>query len=201
MIKSTTLSYFVFGKLFRKKGDYSDLIEISEFFYDPNPIIAREKAFEEYQNLVNILLLSIGKDYESHNKAIEDLHYFLTPYRDENSKKNKAKDEIDKEIGLFINVSEEVGEDDDEKEEYSLIDMRAYNIHKLTKETPNLETEFYSLLDEYRIYKQEKFDTKDYIKTYNLGEPFEEVDLVSILDSPFDFSKVLSCHPPIKEKK
>ncbi|MGN6297575.1 MAG: hypothetical protein ACTHM7_12390 [Ginsengibacter sp.] len=55
--------YLVKAKLIRKKGDNElDFEEISKTFEDENPIIAREEAFDYFQNLIDILLQHKGKE-------------------------------------------------------------------------------------------------------------------------------------------
>ncbi|MGL2963858.1 hypothetical protein ACSVH2_08590 [Flavobacterium sp. RSB2_4_14] len=66
--------YVVKAKLIRFiKDDVIDFIEINEKFENANPIEAREKAFDVYQNHIDVLLQGINKIYVSDEQAREDL--------------------------------------------------------------------------------------------------------------------------------
>lgn len=47
--------YQVKRSLYRSKGNQEDLIEINEIFKNQEPILARERAFDVYQNYIDVL--------------------------------------------------------------------------------------------------------------------------------------------------
>jgi hypothetical protein len=74
---NTKIYYKVVGALYRFKGNESDLIEIDETFEEENPIVARENAFECYQNYIDVLLQSKGEEYISHKRTVTILRDFV----------------------------------------------------------------------------------------------------------------------------
>lgn len=69
--------YIVKSKLIRTKKDNKyEFLEFEDKFIEEEPILAREKAFNHYQNYIDVLLQSKGKSYISHNCTKEELKSF-----------------------------------------------------------------------------------------------------------------------------
>ena len=100
--------YVVKAKLIRLKSTHEvDFVEFEEKFENENPIEAREKAFQLYQNYIDVLLFTKGKQYTSDKQARIDLKFFA----DEPGAKSKIKlggreiefaDTIANGIGVFL---------------------------------------------------------------------------------------------------
>ena len=72
--------YVVKAKLIRLiKENEIDFFEVEEKFENENPIIAREKAFNHYQNLIDVLLQGKNKKYFSDKQARAELTSFIDP--------------------------------------------------------------------------------------------------------------------------
>lgn len=71
--------YLVKAKFIRNKKENNefDFVEFEEKFEDENPIIARNKAFDYYQNYIDVLLESKGSMYHTHEQAEKELKSFI----------------------------------------------------------------------------------------------------------------------------
>jgi hypothetical protein len=75
-----TFHYGVRAKLVRFiNGNDIDFLEFEEKFEDESPIVARNNAFNLYQNYIDVLLESKGKKYISDSQAREELNSFIDP--------------------------------------------------------------------------------------------------------------------------
>lgn len=74
--------YLLKGTLYRSPEKPEDLIEIHEVFEDDNLIDARERAFQVYQNYIDVLLESHQETYTTHDNANRVLHSFLEKEED-----------------------------------------------------------------------------------------------------------------------
>ncbi len=69
-------------------GDLNDAFQIStEIFADVNPLIAREKAFNYFQSIVDVMYEGINKNYISDFEARKDLQLFFNSGNDFELKK------------------------------------------------------------------------------------------------------------------
>lgn len=75
--------YHLKGTMFRSKKNETNLIEINEIFEDENPIIAREKAFNAYQNYIDVFLQAKEKEYISYEQTVIELKDFTSSYKRE----------------------------------------------------------------------------------------------------------------------
>lgn len=74
------IHYKLAAKLVKVNEDRDlDFFEINENFEAQNPIDARVKAFNQYQNYIDVLLESKGKKYLSDSEARTQLKSFITP--------------------------------------------------------------------------------------------------------------------------
>ncbi len=80
--------YLLKGTLYRTFDNPDDFLEIYEIFQNDDPIKARQRAFEVYQNYIDVLLQGIGAEYEDHEMARTALIKFL----EENEKASKLTD-------------------------------------------------------------------------------------------------------------
>lgn len=63
--------------MFRTVANELNPVEVNEIFKNENPIIAREQAFNFYQDYIDVLLESKGKSYISHEETEKELQDFL----------------------------------------------------------------------------------------------------------------------------
>jgi hypothetical protein len=97
------IHYVVKSRLIRftEEGEIN-FLEFEEKFVDEEPIRAREKAFNYFQNYVDVLLDYKEKKYDSFEQTIEDLREFYNPELIENLYGNKTKlNELEFGIGVF----------------------------------------------------------------------------------------------------
>ena len=78
--------YQVSGRMFRTVANELNLVEVNEIFKNENPIIAREQAFNYYQDYIDVLLQSKGKSYFSHEETEKELQDFFNSYKKKNVK-------------------------------------------------------------------------------------------------------------------
>lgn len=157
--------YLVRGTLYRNSSTNPDLVEIDVVFKDENPIIAREKAFDFYQNYVDVFLENTGKESGSHQQNICHLRDFL---KSENQSVFKIGDEVlfdvddDFDKGLFVFLVF-----DDSKKFQTLEGLTIYEekllIHRLTYNPTELYVDLYNnLITEFEIYDFNKYDFKNH---------------------------------------
>ncbi len=161
------------GMLYRSSENPHDFIEINEIFQDDNPIEARERAFTVCQNYIDVLLQSIGEEYESHEKARVALKKFLEEKEkpskltalmnnvgEEEEALFKIENDFDKGISLYMVMS-------DSKTFITLEGELIYEdkilIHDLNSELTGIRDHIKkSLIKEFEMYKKYEYDCKDY---------------------------------------
>lgn len=73
--------YQVKGAFIRQVGNEDNLVVIDEVFKDDNPMVARRKAYDFYQNYIELLLESKNKHYISHKETVKELQDFFNSYQ------------------------------------------------------------------------------------------------------------------------
>ena len=172
--------YLLKGTLYRSVENPEDFIEINEIFHDDNPIEARERALEVYQNYVDVLLQSIGEEYESHEMARLALKKFLEEKQkpsklttlmnvgEEEEALFKIENDFDKGISLHMVMS-------DSKTFTTLEGEIIYEdkilIHDLNSELTGIRDHIKkSLIKEFEIYIKYGYECKDYaMKVSGIG--------------------------------
>lgn len=187
--------YLVQGTMFRNKSDENNLIEVNEIFRDENPIIAREKAFNFYQNYIDVLLESKGKVYESHEKTAEELQDFFNSYKKAHTKfgdelNNEIDVDYDKRLNVYMVMSdskiittyggEQVYED-------------IHLIHSMNSQFTDYDFYIYKALRlELSLYEKYNYDFKNYKKDFVVSGLFENHIIKPVLETPIDFMHIFS---------
>ncbi len=101
----TAFHYLVKAKLVRfKNGNDVDFLEFEEKFEDETPILARNRAFNHYQNYIDVLLEGRHKEYFSDRQAREELQSFIDPGTKTKIKIQGAEFEISDSLGNGIGI-------------------------------------------------------------------------------------------------
>lgn len=164
--------YLLKGTLYRTSTNPEDLIEIHVIFQNDNPIKARQRAFEVYQNYVDVLLQGIGADYEDHEMARNALKKFLeekekpsmltdlmNKFREDDEALFKIENDFDKGISLYMVMADSKTFNTLESE---LIYEDKILIHDLNSELTGVREHINkSLIKEYLLYKENGFDSGD----------------------------------------
>lgn len=93
--------YQVKGVFFRRVADEYNPVVIDEIFKNNQPHLARQKAFALYQNYIEVLLESRGKEYISHKATILELQDFFNSYR---QTKTIAGCEVEADFDKFLAI-------------------------------------------------------------------------------------------------
>lgn len=181
--------YLLKGTLYRSPDNPEDLIEIHKVFENDNLIEARERAFEVYQNYIDILMESHQETYTTHDNANRVLHSFLEKEEDLDDLLNNPRTvkypqpdtvhDFDKGISIFLVRT-------DSKTFQTLEGELIYEdkllIHDLNIDVPNIRAHMYaSLRKEYEIYITNNYDCKHLVVlTLPMKEEF-------ILKTPIDY--------------
>ncbi len=178
--------YLLKGTLYRSPDNPEDLIEIDEVFENDNLIEARERAFEVYQNYLDVLLESRGEQYRSHGFTRLILSCFYKGKKVSTPTKSLLNvmqlDEVkdfDKGLGVYL-VSKEA-------KKYTTLEGEVIYedkllIHDLNSDVPNIKAHMYaSLRKEYEIYSTNNYDCKHLVI---LALPMKEE---FILKTPIDY--------------
>jgi hypothetical protein len=99
--------YLVKVKLIRyETKDEIDFIKSEKVFEHENPIVARQEAFQEYQEWINDLYTGIGKPggYTTDRRARIDLQKFTTPSEESNILINENEFDFRNSLGYGIGV-------------------------------------------------------------------------------------------------
>jgi hypothetical protein len=187
--------YQVRGTMFRDQNDQTNLIEVDEIFKDDNPILAREQAFNFYQNFIDVFLESRGEVYTSHEEAVIVLQDFMNSYKREYFKIGNEKVlELHTDFGKGLNIclvmaNSKIITTPDGSKFYE----DDHLIHYIDNEFDDLKMNVLDeLAFEYALYAKYKYDCKNYKKDYDVSGPLEAPKLKSTLITPIDFDKVLS---------
>ena len=187
--------YQVRGTMFRDQHDQTNLIEVDEIFKDDNPILAREKAFNLFQNYIDIFLESRGEVYTTHEAAVIALQDFVNSYKREYFKIRNIKVlQLHTDFGKGLNICLVMA---NSKIITTLDGSKFYEdehlVHYIDNEFDDLKLNVLDeLAFEYALYVKYKYDCKNYRKDYDVSGPLEEPVLKSTLATPIDFDKVHS---------
>lgn len=156
--------YQIKGTLYRYKNNLEDYIEINEVCKNDSPIIARERAFEIYQNYLDVMLDHQENIFENHNDVVLAAKDFIS-FEEELETKQlqnviKTQDDYDKGICIYLIMS-------NSKKFTTLEGEMIYEdkllIHDLNSEIKGLKEHMHSeLLKEYLLYKKFNYEFKDY---------------------------------------
>jgi hypothetical protein len=185
----STLYYLVKGCLYRSKDNEENFIEINKVFKNDSPILARERAFEVYQNYIDVLLESKGLTYENHRDAVVATQDFI---KGESTTKNNFIEgvfgdihhDFDKGISVYMVMSNSKTFTTLEGE---LIYEDKILIHDLNSEINGLKEAMYQgLTQEYELYKQQGYDCKDYTAAFPCAEKSTKNKYQTILRTPIN---------------
>jgi len=191
--------YIVKAKLIRsQKSNDINFLEFEDKFEDPNPIIAREKAFLHYQNYVDVLLEGKNKEYISDSQTREELTSFIEPETKTkviiDGSEVEFKDSIGNGIGIFLIIDRPKKDkiyDDKIGEEIFI-----YGIGKIHYLSNNLDQNIFELVREFDYYKHYNYTTnhKERVVVYCSRDEWEEgysenqPATYNILETPFDWT-------------
>jgi hypothetical protein len=189
------LFYQVCGTMFRQKGNETDLIEVNKVFKDKNPIVAREQAFEFFQNYIDVFLESKGLKYESHLQAKRELQDFFNSYKKEYLKVGnniipELEINVDCDKGLNICYIMEDSETYTTKkgeliyEEQELIHCIDDSFNDYT------DTILVNLMTELELYKEFNLNCKNHKQTYDPIGHNDESDFIELLKTPQYFENI-----------
>ena len=155
---TASFHYAVKAKLIRFiKDGLIDFIEFNEPIINENPIVARERAFEIYENHINVLLQGVGKRYVSDKEARQDLISFIEPGSDKQAgdKEFEFRDSYGNGIGVYL-VIDQPFENDNIGDEFLIHGIGRINW------ADDPQTLMDGLNHEYWYYEHYGYDTKDY---------------------------------------
>lgn len=193
--------YAVRVKLIRyKTKDDIDFINYEKVYSNENPIIARQEAFNEYQEWINDLYVGIGKSgqYSTDRQARIDLQLFITHSDnhqiqiDENE--FDLNNTLDYGIGVYLIIDEPFYDEWEKDEIYS--DTRDKEGDKVllhgigTTEKYNDPLEISDALNkEIRYYEHYDYDNGGFKKHANFYDWFlGDTEIISFLETPFDWT-------------
>lgn len=193
--------YVAKAKLIRyKSADEIKFLEVEEIFENEMPIIAREAAFNFYQNYIDVLLQSKGKKYFSDSQAREELKTFIQTGTSTRVKFGDKEFEFDDSqgngIGIFLVVDVPP---EKEQETLSLKEGDEFLIHgigNLIGRSGNTDYVIGNLEQEYKLYEHFNYYTKGkateviYCSRDEWEEGYrdDEPSTYKILETPFDWT-------------
>ena len=182
--------YHLKGTLYRTQDNLKDLVEIDEVFEDASPIVAREKAFSRYQSLIDVFLQSKDLEYQSHEQAEEKMTDFVDSYKKEYALGNPDLEiDVDFDKGLYIYFITDPNDTFTTKEGVVTYNKK-HLIHYLDNQFDSYHGDVLtSLRSEYKYYKDNSYDIKDYKCDINTSVIFEDTPFVTILNTPLNFQK------------
>ncbi|MFZ4413587.1 MAG: hypothetical protein ACOYOV_10925 [Bacteroidales bacterium] len=185
--------YQVSGTMIRSKGVELNFIEVDEIYKDNNPIIARENAFNCYQNYIDVFLESKGSKYESHEETSILLQDFFNSYKKAQTKfGDEINEEIDvdydKRLNIYMVMADSKIIINHEGEE---IYEDKHLIHSINNQFTDYTTYIYDALRlELSLYEKYGYDYKNYKKDYVVSGVFEDHIIKSVLETPIDFTNI-----------
>ena len=187
--------YLLKGTLYRSKDNPEDLIEINQEFKNNDPIEARKRVFEVYQNTIDVLLQSKGENYKSHDQArivltsfIRNNHINFNEVRTTlNSFYDKFDAEIDFDKGLSIFLVHSNTKIFTTLEGQVIYEDKLL-LHDLNSQIKGLKEDmFNALLAEYNLFQKFDYDCKDYITTFPTTNNLEAKDTNYVLSTPINY--------------
>lgn len=187
--------YQLKGTMFRSKGNEKDLIEIDEIFEDENPIIAREKAFNAYQNYIDVFLQGKEKEYISYEQTVIELKDFSSSYKREFVKIGNeiiAEIDVDFDKGLSIYMVYENSPIYQTVEGEKIYENKLL-IHFIENKLSDLVWNVLdNLFEEFKVYELYKYNFKNYKIEIETADPFSnESNVKDYLETPIDFYRIL----------
>ena len=173
--------YLLKGTLYRSPKNFNDLVEIHEVLEDNNPIEARERALNLYQNYIDVFLQSIGLEHDNHDSSRLALNRFLQA-KNKPSKLNellrnfveedeailKIENDFDKGISLYLVMTDAKSFTTLEGE---LIYEDKILIHDLNSELTGVREHINSsLVKEFELYKKYGYDCKGYATSVKMKD-------------------------------
>ncbi|MDD2986413.1 ATP-binding protein [Flavobacterium sp.] len=182
-----SIHYIVKAKLIRFIEDGNiDFIEINEKFVNTNPIIAREQAFDFYQNYIDVLLQGINKTYVSDKQTREDIISFVDSgiiTKIEGISKG-FPNSYGNGIGVYLVIDNPI-----EDEIYNDIIGDEYLIHGIQYGGTSAQSFMDGLNHEYWYYNYFGYDFKNYKETINFYDADGDItEPNDILKTPFDWT-------------
>jgi hypothetical protein len=187
--------YQLKGTMFRSKKNETNLIEINEIFEDENPIIAREKAFNTYQNYIDVFLQGKEKEYISYEQTVIELEDFTSSYKREFVKiGNEIITEIDVDFDKGLSIYMVYGNspiyqtvEGEKNYENKLL------IHFIENKLSDLVWNVLdNLFEEFKVYELNKYNFKNYKIEIETADPFSnESNVKDYLETPIDFYRIL----------
>ncbi len=201
--------YIVKAKLIRyKNADEIKLLEVEEKFENAIPFLAREAAFNFYQNYIDVLLESKGKKYFSDIQAREELQSFISTGTTTKVKFGDKEFEFDDSegngIGVFLVV------DFPKEKEVATLSLKEgdelllHGIGNLIGFSYNTDYVIMDLAEECELYEHNNHETKGktrkiiycnrdewgegYLGNGEWLEGYEEPNEYKILETPFDWT-------------
>lgn len=170
-MKTPEFFYLLRIRLIRNIENPSDLIDIRETFIEPDPIMARERAFYMYQNYVDVLLESKGEKYMNFDETQHILKDFYDMAIQIKATENDTEfvynvSEI-KPLGIFIYLIQ--SESPLYINNYGQLDFRQKTlIHSLANYSRGYKYEVMdNLYQEYKLYQKYNYDCSKYITEIN----------------------------------
>ncbi|MFT6210680.1 MAG: hypothetical protein ACJAYA_000771 [Bacteroidia bacterium] len=187
-----SIYYLVKAKLIRNMVDGEiDFLEFNETFSSENPIEARDKAFEHYQNYIDVLLDGKGKSYTSDRQIREDLQTFINPGTGASNEleigemKLSFSDSYGNGMGVFLVILQPMKDaiwEDVRGDEFLI-----HGIGNMGQCTPQGMID--GLSHEFLYYEHFNYDTKNSQQDVSFYEyEIETSESSIILPTPFDWS-------------
>lgn len=204
MIQKTTphIHYIVESLFYRKdignkldfllnNGDLRDAIHhTKKEFKAESPIIAREKAFNHYQSIVDVLYDGIGKKYSNDAQARIDLQKYFNSGNDVEFNKFKISDDIFNGLFIYMIVDENSMGENKKKNKVLIHGINYIDYQEQVDE--EIVDSIKGLISECKYYEQYSYALKDYFTWIVLDEIGGGVE--SILKTPFDLDLFISKH-------
>ena len=185
--------YHVKGTLFRSKNNHDNLIEVNEIFRNESPIIARQNAFNYYQNYIDVFLQSKGEKYISHEETIRRLFDFVKSDQKQYAKIgthiiDTIDADFDKGLSIYL-VMENTKvfttlEGETCYENKHLIHCLNNDLHDYVSTSPYI---IKGLTYEYKLYKKQGYDMANQQQTIEYVTPKSRTLKTTTLYSPINF--------------
>jgi hypothetical protein len=192
---SNKILYQLKGTMFRSKKNETNLIEINEIFEDDNPIIAREKVFNAYQNYIDVFLQGKEKEYISYEQTVIELQDFTNSYKREFVKIGNeiiAEIDVDFDKGLSIYMVHKNSPTFVTLEGEKIYENKLL-IHFIENKLSDLVWNILdNLFEEFKVYELNKYNFKNYKIEIETADPFSnESNVKDYLETPIDFYRIL----------
>jgi len=183
--------YQLRGTLFRSPDKKYKLVEVDKTFKDDNPLEARKKVFAFYQNYVDVLLESRGKEYSSHEQAVDELQDFVNSYQHEyadSTQGNIINTDFDKGLYIYLVFGDSSSFDTTKGE---TVYENKILIHYFNNKLSDFRGfVFKSLQRELDLYTENKIDCSGSLMKFNIAGKKKLPIFREVLETPIDFNKV-----------